>query len=57
MLVSWYCGGVGYLCILFSRIILDFDDKVKEALYIKKQKPLLNKHLHQCGASFLLNVF
>ena len=25
----------------------DFDNKVKEALYINKQKPLLNKHLHQ----------
>ena len=37
--------------------INDFDDKVKEALYIKKQKPLLNKHLHQHGASFLLCVF
>ena len=35
----------------------DFDNKVKEALYMKKQKPLLNKHLHQHGASFLLNVF
>ena len=35
----------------------DFDNKVKEALCIKKQKPLLNKHLHQHGASFLLNVF
>ena len=35
----------------------DFDNKVKEALYIKKHKPLLNKHLHQHGASFLLNVF
>ena len=35
----------------------DLDNKVKEALYIKKQKPLLNKHLHQHGASFLLNVF
>ena len=35
----------------------DFDNKVKEALYIKKQKNLLNKHLHQHGASFLLNVF
>ena len=34
----------------------DFDNKVKEALYIKKQKPPLNKHLHQHG-SFLLNVF
>ena len=28
-----------------------------EALYIQKQKPLLNKHLHQHGASFLFNVF
>ena len=35
----------------------DFDNKVKESLYIKKQKPLLNKHLHQHGASFLPNVF
>ena len=35
----------------------DFDNKVKEALYIKKQKPLLNKHLYQHGGSFLLNVF
>ena len=35
----------------------DFDDKVEDALYIKKQKPLLNKHLRQHGASFLLNVF
>ena len=35
----------------------DFDSKVKEALYIKKQKPLLNKHLHHHVASFLLNVF
>ena len=28
----------------------DFDDGVKEALYIKRQKPFLNKHLHQHGA-------
>ena len=35
----------------------DFDNKVKETLYIKKQKPLLDKHLHQHGASFLVNVF
>ena len=35
----------------------DFNNEVKEALYIKKQEPLLNKHLHQHGASFLLNVF
>ena len=35
----------------------DFDNKVKEALYIKKQNPLLNKHLHQHCASFLLNIF
>ena len=35
----------------------DFDNNVKGALYIKKQKPILNKHLHQHGASFLLNVF
>ena len=34
----------------------DFDNKVKEAKYIKKQKPPLNKHLHQHGVSFLLNV-
>ena len=30
----------------------DFDNKVKEALYIRKQRPLLNKHLHQHGESF-----
>ena len=30
----------------------DFDNKVKEALYIKKHKPLLNMHLHQHGAFF-----
>ena len=35
----------------------DFDNKVKEAVYIKQGRPLLNKHLHQHGASFLLNVF
>ena len=35
----------------------DFDNKVKEALYTKKQKNILNKHLHQHGASLLLNVF
>ena len=35
----------------------DIDNKVKEALYIKKQKPSFNKHLHQHGASFLPNVF
>ena len=35
----------------------DFDNKVKEALYIKRQKSLLDKHLHQHGASFLPNVF
>ena len=42
---------------ILSRSNNDFDNKVKVALYIKKQKPLLNKHLHQHGASFLLNVF
>ena len=35
----------------------DIDNKVKEAFYIKKQKPLLNIHLHQHGALFLFNVF
>ena len=30
----------------------DFDNKVKVVLYIKKKKPLLNKHLHQQGVSF-----
>ena len=42
---------------ILSHYSNDFDNKVKEALYIKKQKPLLNRHLHQHGASFLLNVF
>ena len=35
----------------------DFDHKVKDAFYIKTQKPLLNKHLHQHSASFILSVF
>ena len=35
----------------------DFDNKIIEALHIKKQKHLLDKHLQQHGASFLLNVF
>ena len=32
-------------------------NKVKDLLCIKKQIPFLNKHLHQHGASFLLNTF
>ena len=43
--------------ILCHMVTIILNNKVKEALYIKKQKPLLNKHLHQHGASFLLNVF
>ena len=35
----------------------DFDNEVKEALYIKKQKHLSNKYMNQHVASFLLNVF
>ena len=35
----------------------NFDNKVIESLCIMMQKPLLNKHLHQHGASFLLNVY
>ena len=42
---------------ILSNGINDFDNEVKEDLYIKKHKPLLNKHLHQHGASLLLNVF
>ena len=30
-----------------------FDNEIKEALYIKKHKTLLDKHLHQHGASYL----
>ena len=41
---------------ILSHGINDFYNIVKEALYIKKQKLILNKHLHQHGASFLLNV-
>ena len=37
--------------------LFDFDNKLKLALYIKKQKPPLNKHLLQHDSSFLLNVF
>ena len=40
---------------ILSHVINDFDNKVKVVLYIKKQNPLLNKHLLQHGASFLLN--
>ena len=43
-------------CHIWSHGNNDFNNKVKETLNIKKQKPLLNKHLHQHGASFLLNV-
>ena len=35
----------------------DLDIKIKEALYIKKQKPSLNSQLYENGASFLLHVF
>ena len=34
----------------------DFDSK-KEALYITKLKPLLNKYLRKHGASSMLNVY
>ena len=55
------CNACNYsaikICDILSHGSNDFDNKVKEALYIKKQKPLLNKHLHQHGASFSLNVF
>ena len=35
----------------------DFYNNIKEALYIRKHKHLLNEHLHQHGAPFTLNVF
>ena len=35
----------------------DLDNKVKETLYIRKQKLPLNKHLHQHGASSLHYAF
>ena len=35
----------------------DFDITIKEAIYIKSHKPLLNKQLHSQGSSFILNIF
>ena len=35
----------------------DFDITIKEALYIKSHKPVLNKQLHSQGSSFILNLF
>ena len=35
----------------------DLDIKIKEALYIKSNKPKLNNQIFQKGSSFLLNVF
>ena len=35
----------------------DFDITIKEALYIRSHKPLLNKQLHSQGSSFILNIF
>ena len=34
----------------------DYDNKIIEAVSIKKQKPILSNNLHQHGASFLLKV-
>lgn len=35
----------------------DFEIKIKEALYIKKLKPVLNNQLFQHGSSYILNLF
>ena len=35
----------------------DFECKIKEALYIKRELPKLNGQLSQSGISFLLSVF
>ena len=35
----------------------DFQDKLHEALLIKKHRPSLNKQLYAHGSSFLLNVY
>ena len=35
----------------------DLDIKIKEALYIKKRKPKLNRQLYQNGSNFVLNIF
>ena len=35
----------------------DIELRIKEALYIKKQQPPLNRQLAQQGASYLLSIF
>ena len=35
----------------------DFEIRIKEALYIQKFKPTLNKQLANCGSEFFLNIF
>ena len=35
----------------------DFEIKIKEALFIKYEKPRINNQLSQQGSSFFLNVF
>ena len=42
---------------ILSKCANDYSCKVTEALFIKDNKPSLNKQLHNSGASFLLNVF
>ena len=35
----------------------EYETKIQEALFIKKQNPKLNSQLYASGSSFLLNVF
>ena len=35
----------------------EFETKIQEALFIKKQNPKLNSQLYASGSLFLLNVF
>ena len=42
---------------ILSKCQSKFDCKIKEAIFIKKCNPLINKQLHNSGSSFLLNIF
>ena len=35
----------------------DVETTIKEALYIKSHKPMLNRQLYTQGSSFVLNIF
>ena len=42
---------------IFNQCKTKFECVIKEALFIKKLNPAINKQLHNSGSSFLLNVF